>query len=71
MIKFTPKESDIIELFMKGDSHQTIADKLNITVRTCDYHFTNIYRKTGCKGKIQLVLWFHQRRLHKDVDTIT
>jgi DNA-binding CsgD family transcriptional regulator len=43
--KFTNREQKIAALLLNGNSAKEIANELNITVHTIDFHKTNIYRK--------------------------
>ena len=44
-----------MELLAVGDSNQTIAEKLFITIRTVKKHTGNIYGKLGAGSRIQAV----------------
>lgn len=46
IIDLSERERDIIILTCQGFSHKEIAQRLNIVVKTVDYHKNNIYRKT-------------------------
>jgi LuxR family maltose regulon positive regulatory protein len=51
----TPREMEVLQLIAAGDSNQTIADKLVITVRTVKKHTGNIYGKLNASSRIQAV----------------
>lgn len=53
--QLTPRELEVLELLAVGDSNQTIADKLVITVRTVKKHTGNIYGKLNASSRIQAV----------------
>lgn len=53
--QLTPREQEVLELLAAGDSNQTIADKLVITVRTVKKHTSNIYGKLNVDSRIQAV----------------
>jgi LuxR family maltose regulon positive regulatory protein len=55
--QLTPREMEVLELLAVGDSNQTIADKLVITVRTVKKHTSNIYGKLGANSRTQAVAW--------------
>jgi len=64
-IIFTPKEKEILELILKGNSNNQIANTLiddktgkNITVKTVETHITNILKKTDLANKIDLITNF-------------
>ncbi len=49
----TSREMEVLQLVAAGDSNQTIADKLFITVRTVKKHITNILGKLGVSNRTQ------------------
>ena len=51
----TPREMEVLGLLALGDSNQTIADKLFITVRTVKKHTSNIYGKLNVNNRTQAV----------------
>jgi LuxR family maltose regulon positive regulatory protein len=51
----TPRELEVLHLLAAGDSNQTIADKLVITVRAVKKHTGNIYGKLGVRSRTQAV----------------
>ena len=58
--QLTPREMEVLKLLASGDSNQTIADKLVITVRTVKKHTGNIYGKLGASSRIQAVAQAHE-----------
>ena len=42
MIKLSPRQQQILELFSYGNSEKAIANKLNISVRTVNVHASSI-----------------------------
>lgn len=53
--RFTPRESQIVDLVMYGRSTKDIAGSLGITQRTVKFHMSNILSKTGADGRRELV----------------
>ena len=51
----TAREREIIQLIAESRSHQEIADKLHISVRTVDTHHNNILRKLDIHDTVSLV----------------
>lgn len=49
----TPREIEVLALIAAGDSNQTIADKLVITVRTVKKHTSNIIGKLNATNRTQ------------------
>jgi DNA-binding CsgD family transcriptional regulator len=52
--EITPRETDIIELMLKGHSAKSIAGVLDIEEGTVTNHKRNIYAKTGVHSQAQL-----------------
>jgi DNA-binding CsgD family transcriptional regulator len=50
IVKLTPRERQVVELFLTGADNKLIAKKLGITVRTVKVHFEHMYRKNGITG---------------------
>jgi LuxR family maltose regulon positive regulatory protein len=53
--QLTPRELEVLHLIAAGDSNQTIADKLVITVRAVKKHTGNIYGKLNVSSRTQAV----------------
>jgi LuxR family maltose regulon positive regulatory protein len=53
--QLTRREMEVLELLAAGDSNQTIAEKLFITVRTVKKHTSNIYGKLNTSSRTQAV----------------
>lgn len=51
----TPREVEIINLLMEGQSVNTLGETLFISPKTVSNHIHNIYQKTGVKNRIQMV----------------
>ena len=51
----TAREREIIQLIAESKSHQEIADKLHISVRTVDTHHNNILKKLSLHDTVSLV----------------
>ena len=43
----SPREREVFDLLLEGISQKDIAQKLNISHSTLDFHRTNLYRKLG------------------------
>lgn len=52
----TEREREVAILIGEGNSNKLIATALGITERTVKAHLSAIFRKTGCKDRIQLAL---------------
>lgn len=51
----TPREQEVCALLAKGYTRSDIAEKLCISEGTSRTHISNIYRKTGCSSKSELI----------------
>jgi LuxR family maltose regulon positive regulatory protein len=61
--QLTPREREVLALLALGDSNQTIADKLVISVRTVKKHTSNIYGKLNVSNRTQAVAYARQAGL--------
>ena len=50
----TRQERKIAGLAVRGLSNKEIAEQLFLTVRTVEFHLSNVYRKLGIAGRRQL-----------------
>ena len=55
LYKISDREQDIIKLAYKGKTYNEIADALNISRKTVDTHFQNIFKKTEVNKLQELV----------------
>ncbi|NDC40959.1 MAG: DNA-binding response regulator [Chitinophagia bacterium] len=53
--KLTKTEFQIFLLTIEGLAYQEIANRLNVSYHTVNYHLKNIYLKTGVNSKIKLI----------------
>jgi len=51
----TPREKEILKLYVEGYSNQEIADKLNISIRTVETHKNNIMQKFEFKSTVEMI----------------
>lgn len=54
--KLTDRESAVAELAAQGLANKTIADRLDITVRTVKAHLSSSFAKLGVKDRVQLLM---------------
>ncbi|WP_108946187.1 response regulator transcription factor [Shewanella halifaxensis] len=52
----TKKEKEVLEQVCNGLSNDEVANTLSISINTVKMHLQNIYRKTKCKNRTQLLL---------------
>ena len=51
----SPRERDVHERLLRGDSNKEIAAALRVSPRTVNGHLSNIYRKLGVRGRTEAV----------------
>lgn len=51
----TPREYQLIQLMLAGNSNRQISDTLDISLRTVETHITNIFNKIGINRRSELV----------------
>ncbi|HLA97484.1 MAG TPA: helix-turn-helix transcriptional regulator [Anaerolineales bacterium] len=54
--RLSPREREVISLLMQGKSNKQIALTLGISIRTVEFHLTNIYAKLQVSSRIELIL---------------
>lgn len=54
-VRFSERESEVIEHVIKGKTNLEIADLLGVQEKTVKYHITTIYRIAGCKSRAQFI----------------
>ena len=55
----SPREREVALMLGDGETHQVIADALDITVRTVKAHATSIYEKLQVKDRLALSILLH------------
>ena len=50
----TPRESEVIKKVCEGKTIRGIADSLFVAEKTVETHLYNIYRKCGCRNRVEL-----------------
>jgi len=53
----TTREREVLRLIVDGLSNKEIAQALFITVRTADFHVSNILRKLGAVSRVEAAVW--------------
>ncbi|MGW5383212.1 helix-turn-helix transcriptional regulator [Nocardia sp. NPDC003963] len=52
--RLTKQERKIADMALRGYSNKSIAETMFLTVRTVEFHLSNVYRKLGVSGRRQL-----------------
>ena len=58
----TDSEMRIVNELVKGLSNKEIGLRLNLAYRTVAFHLGRIYKKTGCKGRIELIMKYGSKK---------
>jgi len=53
----TEREVEVLQLVAKGPSNKEIAQTLSITVRTVDFHVSNILKKLEVTSRVEAAVW--------------
>ncbi len=53
--KITSRESEVLDLLIKGETYREISEKLFISVPTVKTHVSNIYQKMNINNKVELI----------------
>lgn len=51
----TPREKEILKLYVEGYSNQEVAENLNISIRTVETHKNNIMQKFEFKSTVEMI----------------
>ncbi|MDY7079187.1 MAG: response regulator transcription factor [Chloroflexota bacterium] len=57
----TERELDVLRLVAEGLSNKQIAQTLSVTVRTADFHVSNILSKLGAASRVEAAMWAKER----------
>ncbi|GAB4400693.1 MAG: hypothetical protein OHK003_26490 [Anaerolineales bacterium] len=63
--KFRKREKEVIELLLKGKSNKQIAQALGVSVRTVEFHLSNIYARLDARSRTEAVLKLSETHLRK------
>ena len=67
--RLTLKEISIIGLLSEGKSYKQIACQMAISPRTVEWHVSNMFKKTQCRNKIEIIRFAREMGLLKDGKT--
>lgn len=54
-IELTSREQEVLHHLLEGCLYKEIADVMNVTAHTVNFHIQNIYRKLHCRSRAQLL----------------
>ena len=55
-IDFSPRENQVIDLLIQGKSNKEMSVELGISVRTVEFHLSNIYKKLDVTSRTEAVI---------------
>ncbi|NJM08750.1 response regulator transcription factor [Candidatus Gracilibacteria bacterium] len=64
--RITPREEVVLKLLAQGLRTPEVAEHMSIDLGTTQNHVTAMLRKTGCKDRMQLVIWYLRVYLEAD-----
>lgn len=59
----TPRELEVLEALVRGDSNPAIGAALGISVKTVGHHVEHIYEKAGVRSRAAATLWAFEHEL--------
>lgn len=63
--KFRKREKEVVELLLEGKSNKQIAQKLGISIRTVEFHLSNIYARLDARSRTEAVIKLTEMNLRK------
>jgi DNA-binding CsgD family transcriptional regulator len=63
--ELSEREKDVARLLLQGKGNKQIAAALDITIRTVEFHLSNIYRKLEVASRTEAVLKLAETRLRE------
>lgn len=58
--RLTDQERRVVLALLSGSSNRELADQLFVSVKTVETHLTRIYRKLGCRSRVQVITSYHR-----------
>lgn len=62
-LPLTAREIDVLRLLAQGYTNRQSAEKLDISVRTVEFHRTNLTNKLGLQGRVELMRYAEEKGL--------
>lgn len=62
-LPLTPREIDVLRLLAQGYTNRQSAEKLDISVRTVEFHRANLTNKLGLQGRLELMRYAEEKGL--------
>ena len=59
----TPRETEVLQLIITGQTNKAIATKICVTEKTVEFHLGHIYTKIGVRTRLLAGIWAIQQGL--------
>ena len=59
----TERELEVLRLVAEGLSNKEIAQKLQVTKRTAEFHVGNILKKLGMASRVEAAMWAKEQSM--------
>jgi len=56
-VSLTKRERELLQYLAKGANNEAIANSLTISIKTVEFHVSNILRKLGMKSRAEIIAW--------------
>jgi two-component system nitrate/nitrite response regulator NarL len=60
----TPREVEILQLVLAGQTNKAIAAKTCLSEKTVEYHLNSIYTKIGTRTRMLAGIWAMEHGIH-------
>jgi two-component system nitrate/nitrite response regulator NarL len=66
----TPRELEILQLVIAGNTNKAIAREIYISEKTVEFHLDHIYTKIGARTRLMAGLWAVQQGVESETREI-
>jgi DNA-binding NarL/FixJ family response regulator len=57
----TNREREVLQILATGVNNDAIANSLNISIKTVEFHISNILRKLEMKSRTEVIAWLFRQ----------
>ena len=57
----TAREREVVRYITKGANNKTIAKSLDISLKTVEFHITNILKKLEMNSRAEVIVWVFEQ----------
>jgi DNA-binding NarL/FixJ family response regulator len=58
----TNRERQLLQILARGVNNEAIANLLNISIKTVEFHVSNILRKLKMKSRTEVIAWLFRQQ---------